>query len=577
MACQNKAKSFQMKTFKIAIGCLLFLFASLSGFAQEDGSKLSGSLESNGNFFMEDTRIGATNTPQYDHQLFGADAWLQLNYSNWGFDVGVRFDLFNNSNLLNPQGSYSAQGIGNWYVRKNINKLGISAGYLYDQIGSGIIFRAFEQRPLLIDNALFGLRLTYDLTEDWKVKVFTGKQKRQFDSYGAIIKGGSIDGFITGGENTNWSLAPGIGVMNRTIDDVTMNTIVNTINTYHISDSIGAKYNTFAFSAYNTLTIGNFSWYVEGAYKTAEQYFDPDAIKTNRDSSTSIGKLASDDGSVLYTSLSYAKKGFGATIEAKRTEKFKLRTDPFVTLNQGMMGFIPPMSRINTYRLTARYQAATQELGEWAFQGDFTYSPNRKWNFNVNVSHIRGLGKNSYDYQLARDTALYYNEIYTEVTWKPNRSWQLIGGVQLQHYNQELYEVKPGKPIVETITPYLDVLYKFDRKKSLRVEMQYMDTEEDFGSWLFGLAEFTIAPHWTFTASDMFNIRPNPDKEEIPNGSNGEKLKIHYPRFDIFYTFKANRFSLSYVKQVEGIVCTGGICRLEPAFSGVKMTVNSTF
>src|SRR5690606_30495087 len=230
-------------------------------------------------------------------------------------------------------------------------------------------------------------------------------------------------------------------------------------------------------------------------------------------------------------------KGFGATIEAKRTEKFKLRTDPFVTLNQGMMGFIPPMSRINTYRLTARYQAATQELGEWAFQGDFTYSPNRKWNFNVNVSHIRGLGKNSYDYQLARDTALYYNEIYTEVTWKPNRSWQLIGGVQLQHYNQELYEVKPGKPIVETITPYLDVLYKFDRKKSLRVEMQYMDTEEDFGSWLFGLAEFTIAPHWTFTASDMFNIRPNPDKEEIPNGSNGEKLKIHYPRFDIFYTF----------------------------------------
>jgi hypothetical protein len=130
---------------------------------------------------------------------------------------------------------------------------------------------------------------------------------------------------------------------------------------------------------------------------------------------------------------------------------------------------------------------------------------------------------------------------------------------------------------VETVTPYVDVLYKFDRKKSLRVEAQYMNTEQDFGSWVFGLAEFTIAPHWTFTASDMFNIRPNPDKEEIPVDSRGEKMKIHYPRFDVFYVFKANRFSLSYVKQVEGIVCTGGICRLEPAFSGVKMTVNSTF
>ena len=57
-----------------------------------------------------------------------------------------------------------------------------------------------------------------------------------------------------------------------------------------------------------------------------------------------------------------------------------------------------------------------------------------------------------------------------------------------------------------------------------------------------------------------------------------EKEKaIHFPRFDIFYTYKTNRFSLSYVKQVEGVVCTGGICRLEPDFSGVKVTVNSTF
>ncbi|MEM9822759.1 MAG: DUF6029 family protein [Bacteroidota bacterium] len=45
----------------------------------------------------------------------------------------------------------------------------------------------------------------------------------------------------------------------------------------------------------------------------------------------------------------------------------------------------------------------------------------------------------------------------------------------------------------------------------------------------------------------------------------------------MFYTNGANRFSLSYIKQVEGIVCAGGICRLEPAFSGVRATVSSTF
>jgi len=72
----------------------------------------------------------------------------------------------------------------------------------------------------------------------------------------------------------------------------------------------------------------------------------------------------------------------------------------------------------------------------------------------------------------------------------------------------------------------------------------------------------------------MYNINPG---KSSPKDSNGDGIKAHYPRFDVFYTYKTNRFSLSYVKQVEGIVCTGGICRLEPAFSGVKLSVNSTF
>jgi len=99
----------------------------------------------------------------------------------------------------------------------------------------------------------------------------------------------------------------------------------------------------------------------------------------------------------------------------------------------------------------------------------------------------------------------------------------------------------------------------------------------DFGDWVFLLAEFSIAPHWTFTISDMYNIDPDPTNPDIPTLSNGEKEKIHYPRLDVYYTHRANRFSLSYVKQVEGIVCAGGICRVEPAFSGVKVTINSTF
>lgn len=524
----------------------------------------SGSFQFNGNFFSENDSIGATGNPQYDHQLYGAEGWLGLNYNYMGFDVGVRFDLYNNSNLINPQDSYTDQGLGRWYIKKKIKKFHLSAGYLYDQIGSGIIFRAYEVRPLAIDNALYGFRGIYDINENWKFKGFTGKQKFRFDSYPTIIKGASIEGFIAPKDReegeaerkVNWSLAPGAGIVNKTVADDEMNRIVNTISTYAVQDSIGARFNTVAVTLYNTLTVGRFNWYVEGAYKTYDNYFDPFLAK-NSDAGgpPSFGRLDLQEGTTIYTSLSWAKKGFGISIEGKRTENFTFRTNPFVQLNQGTINFLPPMARENAYRMTTFYQAATQELGEQAFQIDLKYAPSRKLNFNVNLANITNL-----------DDELLYRELYTEINFKYKRKWQITGGVQFQQYNQEIYEVKPKVPMVETIVPNVDFLYKFNRKKALRIEAQYLHTEQDRGSWAYGLAEFTIAPKWAFVLSDMYNVSPK----------NGIKAR-HYPRADIFYTNGPNRFSLSAVQQVAGVVCTGGICRFEPAFSGVKFTVNSVF
>jgi len=51
----------------------------------------------------------------------------------------------------------------------------------------------------------------------------------------------------------------------------------------------------------------------------------------------------------------------------------------------------------------------------------------------------------------------------------------------------------------------------------------------------------------------------------------------HYPNVFMAYTKDANRFTLQYVKQVDGINCTGGVCRYEPAFSGFKIGVTSSF
>ena len=528
----------------------------------QDQSKITGSLDVNGNFFLRDSAIGADNTPQYDKQLYGAEAWLNLNYTNWGFDVGVRFDLYNNSNLINPNQSYTDLGVGRWYIKKSINKFHLAAGYLYDQIGAGIIYRAYEERPLAIDNALFGLRLSYDVLPDWKVKIFSGKQKNLFSTYGDIVKGGSFEGFLAGGEKQPWSIAPGVGIVNRTYNDQSIDKLVGQIAAYQVEDQVKPKYNVYAMSVFNTLTLGDFTWYIEGAYKTDDVYYDPNELRQTNSGGLTPGKLVSKQGNVLYSTLSYAAHGLGITLEGKRTESFEFRAqDPFITLSNSLINFLPPMQRTNTYRLTARYNAATQFIGEQGYQVDVRYKINKKLSVLTNYANIMDL-----------DGEELYREIFTEVIFKKGRKWQLLGGVQLQNYNQQVYEGKTQAPNIETITPYAELLYKFDRKRSLRIEGQYMHTEQDFGSWTFGLVEFGIAPHWIFELSDMYNISPQKKKSD---GSTADK--IHYPTLGVKYINKSNSFQLRYVKQVEGVVCSGGICRFEPAFSGVKLTISSIF
>ena len=123
-------------------------------------------------------------------------------------------------------------------------------------------------------------------------------------------------------------------------------------------------------------------------------------------------------------------------------------------------------------------------------------------------------------------------------------------------------------PDVNAITPFMEIIYKINNKKSIRSELQYMNTKQDYGSWTFALLEFNIAPKWSFAVSDMYNIKPN--KKQVSKAH-------HYPNIFIARSVGPHRFTAQYVKQVDGINCTGGVCRYEPAFSGFKLGIISTF
>lgn len=547
----------------------LFLFLGTSVFGQTNSSgRLSGSFQTNVNFFQRDSAIGAANTPGYDRQLIGNESWLNLDYTNWGFDIGLRLDLFNNTNLFNPLGSFNGLGVGRWYIRKKIDQFTIMGGHIYDQIGSGIIFRAYEARPLAIDNALFGGRVGWQINENWSAKAFSGKQRNVFSLFNPVISGAAIEGFVQGNAAGTWSISPGAGIVMRTTDDQTMSQTIAAIETYTPQDGFVPRHNTRAVTIYNTLSAGNFSWYVEGAYKTKDVFYDSFAPKTNWDGSSTLGKLVNRDGSVVYTSLGYNTGGLGIVLEAKRTENFMFRVDPFVSQLRGMVNFLPPMARVNTYRLTARYNAATQEIGETATQASIRYALNDQVTVGLDFSQIMDVDIKN----------LYYREFYPEVNWKPNDKWNILGGVQHQWYNQFIYEGKPGN--LSTITPWTDIQYFFDDTRALRMEFSTMFTgrvkgaeNRDYGDWIFALAEFTIAPHWTFAIADMWNFKP----ERINPNTTKKERSIHYPRVDVFYATGPTRLAFSYIKQVDGIVCTGGICRYEPAFSGFKVNMQTNF
>lgn len=528
---------------------------------------LTGDFETLTNFFVRDSIIGAANTPQYDRQKFGTSNWLTLNYNVMGFDIGVRFDAYYNSNLIDPLDSYSALGLGRWHIRKRIHNLDITGGYFYDQIGNGTIFRAYNARYLPIDNALVGARLIYHLHENWQIKAFVGQQKKVekqenlFENYQPIIAGAAIDGFVAVGEGEKQvTFSPGAGAVRRTLDDESMNQVINDISSYQPQDVFIPKYTTYAFSVYNTLTWGGFNWFVEGAYKTEEAVnaLNPRGILENR------------PGYNVYTSLSYSRKGFSILGQYKRTDHFILRTSPLQTLTQGMIAYLPPMARQNTYRLTARYNAATQEVGEQAVQLDITWVPiPKKLTFNINFSNITTLDSIETAPTSIEDPAqeprLLYREVNGNALWKINKKMKLIAGLQFQQYNQERYEQKPGVPLLTAITPYAELRMRFKKRRSLRIELSYMQTEQDYGSWAFALAEFS-AKNLTFWASTMVNTLP----------TKYDDIQVFY-EFGANYTHHSNRFEIAYKRQVEGIVCTGGVCRYQPAFNGVQLNVVSSF
>ena len=540
-----------------------------------DKGQFSGNLLLTYQKYVRDDSIGAS-TKVYKENTASADAWLFMQYRIKGYSFILRYDAFNNSPLLDPQDAYTNHGVGFWQINKSVDKLDITMGSFYDQFGTGVLFRAYEQRQIGIDYAIQGMRLKYNINDKWAIKGFAGNQKgnikNRFGFAKQVISGLNIEGNIDLGKDSKYgALQVGASAVNRTLDRETMDRLVGTINTYDLADRFYPKYNVYGGNAYLTYTKNNFSWTVEGNVKSKEAIMDDNT------------KFYLRSGNVLYTSMSWGKSGWnlgnhtasvGLNVQARHVDHFSFRTAPTENLLNGLVSYLPSMTRQNTYRLLSRYNAPGQAMGEDGIQGEIEFKPRKGTQIFFNGSYVQTLASNG---KLNTATGVkevekLFSENYLEVVQKIGKHDKLKLGVQRIVYNQTRYESEPEYVPVKTFTPFGEWLHTMNQGKSLRVEWQYLNTKNDQGSFANLMIEMFVNKNLSIAMADMVNVVPHRYERMII----ADKV-LHYPTFFIGYTEKSTVFTLAFLKQQQGVNCSGGICREEPAFSGVRFTVSSNF
>lgn len=522
---------------------------------------ISGNFQSNYSIFVLDSSIGAFEPPQYTSEINSAEAWLFLNYTLDDFSIAARYDLFNNSNLLNPTGSFSGHGLGFWQVRKSIEKLTLTAGSFYDQFGTGLIFRAYESRLIGIDYAVEGIHAKYEFSPDFFVKAFTGNQKgsqsNRFGTSGEVVRGINTEKSLHNNAG-NGSLILGASGFNRTLTKSAMNEVATEINSYPLEGRFDPKYNVYAYNGYLNGSYKNFSASVEYNGKTKEAIRDQ------------TGTLRLRSGYILYSSLGFAKNklgknkkgGIGINVQYRKIDNYQLKNSPNDQLLNGLITYQPSLTQQAAYRLLARYNAPAQDYGEEGFQADAVWSIGKGKTLSLNYSNVKKLNGDK-----------LFREYYFDYEQKFSSTFKAMAGLQSIFYNQQVYEGKDQTyHDVHTITPFMEVTYKLSRRNSLRLETQYLMTEQDLGSFLNAVLELNMSPRYSFSVSDMVNTDP------VRHAGSGISDEIaHY--WSVFgkVNFHTSSFTMAYVRQVEGVNCTGGICRIEPAFSGWRFTLTSNF
>ena len=169
-----------MKIFSFLLG----FSVSVSALSQ---GELTGNIESTFQYLNEDTLIGA-NQPAQKGLI---NSYMNVFYTQGKFKAGMRLESY----LPRIQGypnRFDGTGLGMRYIGNSEEFVNVTLGSFYEQFGSGLSFRAYEDRALGYDNLMDGARLIVRPKKGIVLKGVYGYQRLSFQQ-GKIIHG---DGFV---------------------------------------------------------------------------------------------------------------------------------------------------------------------------------------------------------------------------------------------------------------------------------------------------------------------------------------------------------------------------------------------
>ena len=144
---------------------------------KKDYGKLYGSFESNSQWYLNDKE---RNLDQPEDPI-RSNNYLYLNYQYKKFSAGVQVEAYEPNALLNYNPGFKGTDLALYWASYRTEKLELTAGYFYEQFGSGLLLRAWEDRALGINTALRGGRVLYRPSDNVRLTALYGQQRSGFD------------------------------------------------------------------------------------------------------------------------------------------------------------------------------------------------------------------------------------------------------------------------------------------------------------------------------------------------------------------------------------------------------------